>query len=396
MPIEPAGDALNASIKVPLSMNRFRKKVNDLVTADPGEGAGGLYRILGFLSHPYGLAVSARAWLYGKGVLKSRRLPRPVVSIGNLTVGGTGKTPMTLYLARLLKARGYRVAVISRGYRGGLEKTGGVVSDGSRVLADAASAGDEPCLMANKLSGIPVVVGRDRFAAGMLAIKRFSPDVILLDDAFQHLGLRRDVDLVLLDSRQPLGNGRLLPGGTLREPLTALKRADAFILTRCSSREDGLVKRLPEGIDPRPVFYSAHRPHLLSPQSQSTAKKAPGAFGLVPGGPELVQGKAVLAFSGIARNDDFRSTLGRYPLALRDHLEYTDHHRYTAADLQAIQRRARDVSAQVLCTTEKDYVRLPPGAAWPIDLVVVGIDIHFWDDAFDSFILERLHDLQDG
>lgn len=370
-------------------MKRLRRKVNDLVTADPGKAAGGLQGILDLLSRPYGFLTASRARLYRQNILKPRRLPCQVVSIGNITVGGTGKTPMTIYTARLLKAHGWRVSVISRGYRGRLEKTGGVVSNGTRVLVDAASAGDEPFLMAGKLTGIPVVVGRDRFQAGMLALKQFAPEVIVLDDAFQHLGLRRDLDLVLLDARRPFGNGRLLPGGPLREGLNALSRADALVLTRCPSAETALPQQLKPGACPGPVFFSGHRPYLLRPRSRLNAD-TPQAAALVKCRRERLRGKPVFAFSGIAKNDDFRSTLQRYAVAVKGYLEYPDHHWYSAEDVRAIQRRARAADVFALCTTEKDYVRLPPGISWPIELMVVGIDIEFRDGAFDTFVLERL------
>ena len=177
------------------------------------------------------------SWLYrGAIFLRNRHYDRPaavrsvsvpVVSVGNITVGGTGKTPMTIYVAQKLQQSGVRVAVISRGYKGRAESGGGVVSDGRNLLMDSEQAGDEPYLMAGRLKNIPVIVGKNRFAAGMLAINKFQSEVIVLDDAFQHLKLSRDIDLILLDYTRPFGNTHLLPRGILREPVTALRRATA-------------------------------------------------------------------------------------------------------------------------------------------------------------------------
>ena len=168
----------------------------------------GLQVILKLLAKPYAGVMRLRAALYKRGICRAAKLPCRVISVGNLSVGGTGKTPMVLYLAEALKAGGLKVVVISRGYRGRFEKMGGIVSDGQSVLAGAADSGDEPQILARQLKGVPVVVGEDRYRAGRRACTAFAPDVILLDDAFQHLKLRRDLDLVLVDGGRPLGNGR--------------------------------------------------------------------------------------------------------------------------------------------------------------------------------------------
>ena len=200
-----------------------------------------------------------RARLYEKGVLPSKTLPCRVVSIGNLISGGTGKTPMTILVARMIRDMGYRVVVLSRGYRGRMEKTGGVVSDGRTIFKGPDDAGDEPYLMARILTGIPVVVGQRRYEAGMMAVKRFKPDVIVLDDAFQHLRLKRDLNLVLLDSRSPFGNGHMLPRGLLREPLSALRRAHAVVYTRS---EQALTAPIRDRLRRhQPIFYTTH--HLI-------------------------------------------------------------------------------------------------------------------------------------
>ena len=216
-------------------------------------------------SRLYGAGVSLRHRLYGAGFLKAGSLPCRVISVGNLAVGGTGKTPMTIYVAGLLKGLGYRVVVISRGYQGRKEKSGGIVSDGQTIQMGPQDAGDEPYLMALKLEGVPVLVGKDRFRIGMMAVREFVPDVLVLDDGFQHLKVHRDLDLLLLDASRPFGNGHLLPRGVLREPIDRLNRGDAIVLTRSDGDfmpdEDGQIIR--EHFKGKPVFRSKHVPDGL-------------------------------------------------------------------------------------------------------------------------------------
>ncbi len=213
-------------------MSNIKQKIKAIMT---DEGKSRLLSFESFLfviSLLYGGVVKLREFFYKKKMLKSERLPCKVISVGNVTVGGTGKTPMTIYVAELLNRLGYKVAILSRGYKGGAEKTGGIVSDGRTIFMEPDMSGDEPFMLAAKLKNTPVIVGKNRFEAGMLAIKKFKPDIIVLDDAFQHLKLVRDINLVLSDCRRPFGNTHMLPRGTLREPLSALLRGDAFILTR--------------------------------------------------------------------------------------------------------------------------------------------------------------------
>ncbi len=211
---------------------RFRRRIEMAARGEDPTPFFSIETVLMVLSVVYGGLMCLRARLYEKGVLPSKTLPCRVVSIGNLISGGTGKTPMTILVARMIRDMGCRVVVLSRGYRGRMEKTGGVVSDGRTIFKGPDDAGDEPYLMARVLTGIPVVVGQRRYEAGMMAVKRFKPDVIVLDDAFQHLRLKRDLNLVLLDSRSPFGNGHMLPRGLLREPLSALRRSHAVVYTR--------------------------------------------------------------------------------------------------------------------------------------------------------------------
>ncbi len=292
----------------------------------------------------YGALMMVRRKLYRRGMLRSYRLPVPVVSVGNLTWGGTGKTPMVIALARFLVASGRRPVILSRGYRG----SGAgvlVVSDGRQLLADADEAGDEPRLLAEKLPGVPVVTARKRMAAARLALERFAPDLMLLDDGLQHLALQRDVDIVLFRGSSPLGNGRVFPGGPLREPLAALAGAHCFVATG----------------EPFPARFAdlLARKFPTIPRFDATYHPA----GLVPAGfcPDLdsLRNRKVLAFCGIANPPSFRRLLDQLGVQVVDWLAFEDHHRYSAADTADLSCRFAASGADLLLTTEKDLVKLP-------------------------------------
>jgi tetraacyldisaccharide 4'-kinase len=360
-------------------------------------GPPGLAAVLDALAGLYGAAVKHRLRRYRRGALAAQHLPCRVVSVGNLTVGGTGKTPMTVYVARLMAAAGLRAAVVSRGYKGAAEARGGVVSDGRRLCMGPAAAGDEPYLMARELlpAGIPVLVGRDRPGAGRLALRRFQSEVLLLDDGFQHLRLKRDLDLVLLDAAHPFGNGRLLPRGTLREPIAALARADACLLTRCPQRAlAGPPSSAPQsGLDRiagrrlRPVFPAAHRPYFV--ERLQAGRALPLEADRLP---ELDCGAPVFAFSGLARNRDFRSALQHMGFALKGWMDFADHHAYSSADLRTIADRARRCGARLLVTSQKDRVKIDPAWIQALPLVVIGvrIDLGRYAGAFEGFVYRHL------
>ncbi len=367
--------------------NRLDKVKRRIESVMKGPGRArilSLESLLYLASVGYGSGVRLRSTLFKKGIFSSKNLPCPVVSVGNIVAGGTGKTPMTICLATLIRQLGYRAVVISRGYRGKMEKEGGIVSDGNGCLKGAEDAGDEPFLMALRLNGIPIVVGQRRFDTGMMAIEKFSPDVIILDDAFQHLKLRRDLNLVLLDSAAPFGNGHLIPRGILREPVSALNRADAFILTR----SDGMEKNptLQRLAGQRPVFHSVHTPVLhqvIKGEKRCLADKK-----------DLLnlKGKTAVAFSGLADNGQFHHSVEQVGCNLKGKVAFADHHRYDQADMERIVELVNTVNAQILVTTEKDYVKLTHQKTWPVDLAVLGVDLEMGDDAdsFARFISEAL------
>lgn len=338
--------------------------------------------VLLLLSRVYGGVMRLRARLYASGMLPSRRLPCRVVSIGNITAGGTGKTPMTIFTARQFQKMGYRVVVISRGYRGRMEATGGIVSDGHSILVGPEEAGDESYLMARILSDIPVLVGRRRHRIGMLAVKRFHPDVVILDDAFQHLALRRDLDLVLLDARFPLGNGHMLPRGPMREPPTALMRADAIVFTRA---ETWGAADLPGTLTIRcPVFFTRHVPiirDVYHPEDGPAHRHWDIA---------CLGGEKVSAFAGLADNQQFFDALENAGCRVVHRISFGDHHSYAAEDLERISRAANNSTAEIMVTSYKDFVKIENRIAprMPLVAIDVAIRIHGDTHAFSRFLNE--------
>jgi len=380
-------------------MSNVFKKIESIMNSKRKAGLISLESLLFMFSLIYGGAVKARGFLYSRSILWSKKLPCIVISIGNITVGGTGKTPMTIHVAELIKRLGYKVLVISRGYKGLAEKTGGIVSDGKTIFMKADKAGDEPFMIAHRLN-IPVVIGKNRFKAGIMALNKFNTDVIVLDDAYQHLQLERDIDLLLLDNSYPFGNHRLLPRGTLRETLSALMRSDAFILTRSdiakgpeSTYNSLELKSYARG---KPIFKAIHVPYIYKVVKGGTLSSQTTEESSAQHGFEFLRGRAAFVFSGIARNIDFYNTVKGFKCKVKGSSEFTDHHRYTDRDINMILQSAKESNADFIITTEKDYVRIANRITWPIDLVVVGIKISFGnnDADFIRFIKNRLKKLK--
>jgi len=298
--------------------------------------------LLAPLSVAYSFVQRLRALLFKFGILKSHRLPRPVISIGNITVGGTGKTPVTAYIAHWLLQQGYRVAVLSRGYGGSLEGQSVVASDGATVMLSPKECGDEPYLLASTIPGLMVVIGADRYAAGQLAMQQLNPDVFLLDDGFQHLKLQRDLNILLLDHSHPYGNGWTLPSGLLREPASAEKRANLIIHTR--SPKDLPEAELPGAI---PACFAQHRITELLPLSGGapTPLSSHSRF------------KAI-AFAGIAEPSGFFEELRNLGINLVDTIRFPDHTTYTENELAIIRNSMFLNDAEIAITTEKDGVKL--------------------------------------
>jgi len=337
------------------------------------------------LSLPYGAAVRLRNHLYDTGLLETKKLPCPVVSIGNLTVGGTGKTPMVILLANVLQGSGYRPAVLSRGYAGKGQRSMTVVSDGNRVLAGPDEAGDEPFLIAASASGVPVLAGRDRYSAGMYALDRLGADILVLDDAFQHRKVFRDLNILLLDAERPFGNSCMLPRGPLREPKSALRRADLIVLTRSDEKTPSALTRDSDREFPgMPVFHARHRPKEIIPLSSLRSHMS------FP--PDSLNGKRVFAFAGIARPESFRNSIESLGGEIADFRTYPDHHPYTPTDAEDILKASREHAAQMILTTEKDGVKLAGlGDAVP-DIHLLRIEMEILSDSkrFEDILLARL------
>lgn len=274
-----------------------------------------------------------------------------IVSVGNLTTGGTGKTPTVQYIARHLQNRNKRVAIVSRGYGGSLSGAGAIVSNGKQTLLNARQAGDEPLLHARSLRQIPVLIGRDRVAAARRAVREFNSEIVVLDDGFQFWSLARDVDLVLLDALRPFDNGHLLPRGHLRESPDALCRADAILFTRTDSaskaRRDA-TRELAARYTEAPIFWSRHAPVSLRDERSHDAGEIPL---------EKLNGARVHALSALANNPGFRSTLEKCGAHVEAHTTRRDHHRWRRDELIRVLEKAKAAGA-IVVTTEKDAVKL--------------------------------------
>jgi len=315
------------------------------------------------LAPVYRGAVAVRRAAYRRGWMRRERLDVPVISVGNLTFGGTGKTPTVIALARDLVRMGRRPAVLTRGYK--RLDDGQVVVVGPDPRQTAAEVGDEPLEMARRLPGVPVIVDTNRARGGAEA-QRQGADVVLLDDGFQHLRLDRDLDLVLIDSGDPWGGGRLPPLGRLREPLNALVRADAVLVTKVPTQWRPVVAEIESVLDrlaPRlQVFVSRMRPSRVH----------------VPGDgwrePEVLSGQRVMAFAALGRPDGFATTLTEAGAEVAVTRWFPDHHAYTDQELSELVEQATAASA-VPVTTAKDAVKLPSDAGvWVVEAVVEPIE----------------------
>ena len=306
---------------------------------------GALQTLLAPFSLGYRLGVAGRRLGFWSGAFRARRASVPVVSVGNLTVGGTGKTPATLWLADRLRRDGLRPAIVTRGYGGQLAGRTLVVGRGGQPLFDVDEIGDEAALLATRFGGA-VVCGADRVEAVAVAVAEESANVVVLDDGFQHWRLERDMDIVLVDGRAGFGNGSLLPAGPLREPLHALRRADAIVVTKTApvGRLAKVLQRYGEG---RPLFSAELKPTSLSFWEDGVLQTR--ALG------HLV-GRRVVTVSAIAEPRSFYEILGQLEAQAVEVLEYPDHHRFTQSDWHRINKAAHE--ADFVVCTEKDLVKL--------------------------------------
>jgi len=303
---------------------------------------------LSALSAGYRAGLVARTRLYRWGLLRSGRLPCPVVSIGNLTLGGSGKTPLVELAVKTLAALGASPAVVSRGYR---RETRGVqiVADRDGIRLGPRAAGDEPFLLAERLPRTPVVVGENRYDAGRVAVEQLQASVVVLDDGFQNRTIDKDLEILVVNGRAPWGSGRLFPRGTLREPLGALRRAHTIVVTNPPPGDEiGPIERAIRR-------HGAAAPILTAAYQPLEARRAGSGERLAP--PALA-GRRLLAFAGLGFPRGFAETLVAASVQVAGLAEFADHHWYSAQDLSALAARARATGAEGLITTEKDGVRL--------------------------------------
>jgi tetraacyldisaccharide 4'-kinase len=299
------------------------------------------------LSGIYRLIAGRRSAWYERGVFRQYRVPALVISVGNITVGGTGKTPLVEWIARTLAAEGHRPCVVTRGYR---RNTRGriVASNGIEISATLHEAGDEAFMLAKSLTGkAAVVCDADRIAGANWAIENLKCDVIILDDGFQHRRMARDLDIVTIDATNPWGNGNLLPAGTLREPLAALSRADGFVITRADDpvRTTALRDELRQLNANAPIFSSVtnlSETRPLTSEARATDLKD----------------RPIAAFCAIGNPESFFALLKREGFQLKYQRAFRDHHRFNQSDLDRVDAAARKAGAELLITTAKDAVKL--------------------------------------
>ncbi|MFH1784214.1 MAG: tetraacyldisaccharide 4'-kinase [bacterium] len=352
--------------------------------------ASSLRIILLGLSGIYFLFMEIRHVLYTSNILKSVKVSCPVISVGNITTGGTGKTPLVMLLAKMLSGKSNKVVIASRGYRriipGEKEKQDvKVVSDGKKVLLSVGEAGDEPYLMAQDLEGVGVVVGADRASCAEVAVKKLEAEIVILDDGFQHLRLKRDLDIVVIDCLDPFGGGYLIPRGLLRESLFNLSRADVLVLNRANLVAPSILKRtrsIVEEINPKAlVIESTPRAiHIEYLQKGKNVQKEDVSF---------LRGKDVALLYSIGNPLSFEKTLKSLGAKILNKFIFDDHYEYDAEDITGV---IKEAGKTIIVTTEKDAVRikhiLPEGAQ--IMVLLIEAEITKGASSLDEILTSRL------
>jgi tetraacyldisaccharide 4'-kinase len=321
----------------------------------------------------YGAAMRARAALYERRIFRTHKIGKPVISVGNLTIGGTGKTPLVAAIARHLAQEGRRVCILTRGY--GRENPGQrvIVSDGDQILAEVAQAGDEPLMLAEQLQGkAAVICDADRVSAAHYAEDKLASDVFILDDGFQNLRIARDVNVVTIDATNPWGNKHVLPAGILREPMKALRRADCVVLTRTDQSIEADLRKAIEKVSDAPVLSS----RMVTSEIRSI--KSAGAQSK-----NLVARQPVAAFCAVGNPQAFFDLL-RADFDLTDTTAFRDHHQFTQSDIDRATKGAIASGAYALITTAKDEVKLRRlRFDLPCYVVDIEIEISSPDKLFD-------------
>lgn len=328
----------------------------------------------------YSWLMTTRVILYQRNIFKRYSLPVPVISVGNLTMGGSGKTPVVMELAQFLKSHGYNPAIISRGYGGKPSGKYSVVTTGREVLLTPEEAGDEPFMLAEALDGIPVITGRARIHPSRYAIETLHSDIILLDDGFQNLAINRDIDLVLFNATTLAGNSRVFPAGVLREPVSALNRCHAFMLTGVTESNNDRVEKfgalLNNRFPDKMLFFAKFSQFDLKPSDETGD------------GIDISKMSKVYGFCAIANPVRFKDSIETTGVNLVQFTSFRDHKKYTQHSMDAICRDATACGADSLLTTEKDFVKIRGyRRSLPLYILKVQLDL---GSRFEEYILKKL------
>lgn len=335
--------------------------------------------ILYVFSLIYGMLVNIKLVGYRCGIFKKAKLDCFVISLGNVTVGGTGKTPTAQRLARDIRDMGYRVVILNRGYRAKWHGEVGIVSDGKRLHMDAAEAGDEAYMLAKHLPEVPVLIGAERAKTGRYAMEHFGAEVAILDDGYQHWQLERDLDILLVDAVNVFGNGYILPRGTLREPISHISRADICLMTKVDQAAAGSCDYIRETVhcynpDAR-IVESIHQPRCFIPLTEWYANIASQGIDIAK-----MRGKRIMAVSAIGNPASFEQTLSDLGAVIIESLRYPDHHDYAMSEMTDIFQQAENAGAEAIVITEKDAVKIPADVArekWSIPIYVICVEVNF-------------------
>ena len=380
----------------PKTLERLERALVSLIQERDVKKAAGKGRAVSFflwslnqLSHLYRLAVQARLFLYSKGIFRHHTLGCQVISVGNLTVGGTGKTPVVEIFARELEKEGRKVAVLSRGYKreqpSFFRKTGDaillknmlapplVVSDGKKLLLDSARSGDEPYMLASNLANVAVLVDKNRVKSGRYAIDKLGCDTLILDDGFQYMGLKHRLEIVLVDKTNPFANEHVLPRGFLREPIKNIRRANFVFITKSDGKDSNTLKnRIKELNAEAEIIECRHCPRYLQNIYSSERKPL-----------EFLKGKKVVAVSGIAMPSGFENELEARGASIAHRRRFVDHHRYVQQEIIDIVNESKIHGADAIITTEKDAVRFPHLERRDIPIYFLRVDIEMLSGAED-------------